>query len=210
MTTDRWERFYEERDYDRCAYLDGEAMIEYGTAFFERVGVPDSFASVGCGPAVTEFELAERFPEMTVVCFDVAARVVEDNRTLARERGIENISFEVESLPDVDLGRSFDVVYCVATLFFVADVETAIERLYDHVAPGGYLIVNYPTRALQDWVREQDDEKRAFFELVEAGENLTTADAIGRLLGTTVQDYGEAVDAGEELAATVFVQKEQD
>lgn len=207
MTTERWRRFYEERDYDRCAYLDGEGMVEYVTTFFERVGVPDSFASVGCGPAVTEFALAEQFPEMTVACYDVAERVVEDNRALARERGIDTLSFDVGSLPDLDLGRSFDVVYCVATLFFVADVETAIHRLYDHVAEGGHLIVNYPTTALREWVGKQDDEKRAFFELVEAGENLTTATEISQWLDARVEDYGAAVDADEEFAATVFVPK---
>lgn len=39
MVRDRWRRFYEERDYDRCAYLDGEAMVDHAVAFPASAGV---------------------------------------------------------------------------------------------------------------------------------------------------------------------------
>lgn len=207
MVRDRWRRFYEERDYDRCAYLDGEAMVEHAVAFFEGVGVPETVLSVGCGPAVTEFELAHVYPDTTFVCVDVAERVIADNRELAREEGLDNVSFVVDALPDLAVEGRFDLVYCVATLYFVTEVPAALRTLYDRVADDGHLIVSYPTADLQSWVREQDETKREFFEIVERGENLTTAAEIETTLDATVTDYGTLVGAGEALDGTVVVER---
>jgi SAM-dependent methyltransferase len=205
MVRDRWHRFYAERDYDRCAYLDGEAMVNHAVAFFESVGVPETVLSVGCGPAVTEFELAERYPETEFACVDVARTVVADDRALARERGLENVTFLAGALPELPVAGRFDLVYCVATLYFVADVAAALRQLYGLIADGGHLVVSYPTAELQSWVREQDAEKRAFFELVDRGENLTTATEIERLLGAPVREYGAVVGADDALDGTVVV-----
>lgn len=208
VSVDRWERFYEERDYDRCAYLAGEEMVDHVEAFFESVGVPDSLASVGCGPAVTELAIAERYPDTSVACYDAADRVVRDDRAVADERGLENISFEVATLPGIDLGRRFEHVYCLATLYFVEDVERALRALYDHVEPGGILVVSYPDEDLRAWVREQDESKREFFELVAAGENLLTQGEVEELLDARVEDFWTAVGAeDDDEAATVFLRR---
>jgi len=207
MVADRWQRFYEERDYDRCAYLDGEAMVEHAVTFFERAGVPETVLSVGCGPAVTEFELARRYPDTTFVCVDVAEQVIVDNRALARQAGVDNLAFVAGVLPELAIDGRFDLVYCVATLYFVAEIDDALRALFDRVAQDGHLIVSYPTTALRSWVREQDDEKRAFFELVERGANLRTAAAIRELLDAEVTDYGDLVGADEAVAGTVVVER---
>lgn len=194
MTARRWKQVYE-GDYDRRSYLAGEEMVTHATTFFERVGTPETVASVGCGPAVTEFHLAERFPETTFACYDVAEQVVEDNAELASERDLENITFEVASLPDLELGQGFDVVYCVATLYFVADVETALRSLYDHVEDGGYLVVSYPTERLQEQIARAPESKQSLFEPVLEGRNVTTADEIADLLDAPVESYWSMVDA---------------
>jgi trans-aconitate methyltransferase len=206
MVTDVWREFYVERDYDRCAYLEGEDMVDYAEALFERVGVPDTVASVGCGPAVVEFELAERYPDTQFRCFDVAEGVIADDRDLARERGLDNLAFEVAALPDADLGGPYELVYCVATLYFVEDVEAALRTLYDAVAPGGHLVVSYPDRRLQEWVREQSDRKRAFFELVEDGENLLTPAEVREVLGD-VRDYWALAEDPPDRTGTVYVRR---
>jgi trans-aconitate methyltransferase len=204
MVEDVWREFYTEREYDRCAYLEGEDMIAYAEALFDRIGVPETVGSVGCGPALVEFALAERYPETTFDCFDVAEQVVTDNAALARDRGLDNLSFERASLPALDIDREYDLVYCVATLYFVADVERAVGSLADHVSDGGYLVVSYPDSNLRAWVREQDDEKREFFSLVEAGENLLTREDIERLLDGDVWSYWSLRDDDVDRSATVY------
>jgi trans-aconitate methyltransferase len=207
MPGERWKRFYEERDYDRCAYLEGTDMARYADTFFGEVGIPQSVASIGCGPAVTEFELADRFPDTTFACYDIAREVIEDNRTIADNHGLDNISFAVASLPELELDRRFEIVYCVATLYFVEDVRTALGSLYKHVEEGGHLIVSYPTAELQEWVREQNEEKRAFFELVEDGQNVTTADEIETVLDAPVESYWSAVTADVDRSGTAWIRK---
>lgn len=207
MSSDRWRRFYEERDYDHCIYREGEAMIDYLETFLEHVGVPKTVLSVGCGPAVLELELAERYPATEFTCVDVAERVIEDNRTRAREQGLDNVEFLVGALPDLDLGRRFDLVYCMATTYFVRDVEAALETLYDHVQAGGYLVADYPSEALREWVTAQDEHTRSFFELVAAGENIRTREQITALFEESVESYAEAVDAGEALPEAIYLQK---
>ena len=208
MSGDRWRAFYRERDYDRCIYREGEAMIDYLEAFFERVGVPKTILSVGCGPAVLEFAIAERYPATELTCADVAERVIEDNRDRAHERGIDNISFRVGSLPDLDLGQQFELVYCMATTYFVRDVEAALRALYDHVDSGGYLVADYPSERLQEWVAEQDEDKQAFFDLARTGENIRTAAEIHAVFDEEIREYGQAVDAGETLTEAIYLQKQ--
>lgn len=135
MASEFWHEVYE-GEYDGQAYIDGDAMAEYVDVFFNQMGVPETFASVGCGPAVTEFTLARWYPETSFVCFDMSEPLILDNRRHAAAEGIENLSFGVAILPDIDLGQAFEVVYCMATLAFVEEVESALISLYEPVAPG--------------------------------------------------------------------------
>jgi len=191
-----WERFYREADYDRCAYVGGEAMVDLAARFFERVGVPDDFVSVGCGPAVCPFGLAERFSDTEFVGLDVAETVVADNRERAADHGLDNLSFAVDALPDLDADREFDVVYSVATLYFVADAERAVAALWDRVREGGHLVLNYPNRySRAHFDREFDGRRREAFELVLDGRNLLTYDDVRDVTGRQPRSYWKLVDA---------------
>ncbi|WP_267641669.1 class I SAM-dependent methyltransferase [Haloarchaeobius amylolyticus] len=209
-----WETdFYAATDWDRGAYVGGDDMPEHLATFFERVGVPDTVADVGCGPALVDFELAPRYPDTAFYGYDVAPSVVESNREQAAEAGLSNLSFAVDALPDLAIDREFDLVYCMATLYFVDDVERALTELYDRVAPGGHLVFNYPNRYTRTWVHEETSgEKREAFGLVGAGENLLSYDAIESVLGRRPESYWTAVGArGEPYASrrspAVFVRK---
>lgn len=192
-----WTSYYD-GDYDRVAYIGRDAMPDLLARFIERVGRPDSFASVGCGPAVAEFELAERYPGTDFHCYDVAERVVADNRALAADRNLDNLSFAVDALPDLDVDREFDLVYCVATLYFVRDAERAVRALYDRVRPGGHLAFNYPNRhTRRTFDREFDGDRRDLFRHVLDGDNLLSRDRVRDLLDADPCDYWTAVDAAD-------------
>jgi trans-aconitate methyltransferase len=207
-----WTEFYRERDYDRIAYLAGEEMSDLLDRFFERTRVPEAMLSVGCGPAVTEFAVAERHPETTVHGVDVSTDLVADNRDLATDAGLENLTFAVDALPNLDTDGAFDLVYCVATLFFVADVDRALEALRKRVAPGGYLVVSYPSTGTRRGALEMDEEAREFFSLVLAEENLRTREEVEATLGAETADFWAAVDAPDEpfveFAPTVYARRE--
>lgn len=192
-----WESHYADGEYERGAYVGGDDMAEHLDAFLGFAGDVDAVASVGCGPAAAEFEVAARRPDVEFACVDAAPAIVDANREKADAEGVENVTFDVATLPDTGIDRTFDVVYCMAVLYFVRDAEAALHELWRLTAPGGYVAFTYPNRRLQAWARSLDDDdgKREAFSLVAAGENLLTYDRIHDLLGTYPRNYWTAVDA---------------
>lgn len=176
----------EELDEMRAA---GRRMADRLLRYFD--GPPASVLDVGCGPAFTLFSLAER-TDADLHGVDAAASVVEHVRALAEDRGV-GVDFRTGSLPDLDLGRTFDCVLCVATLHYVAEIETAVERLYDHVTPGGSLVFNYPSRHTRATYRSDPGTDPERFDLVLNGENLLTYEDIERVLGRRPRSFWKAV-----------------
>lgn len=123
--------------------------------------------------------------------------MIRDNRELAERRDLSDISFRVGSPPDLEMGQAFDIVYCMPTLYFVEEVERAIETLYSHVDAGGYLVFNYPTEATREWLRDESRRKREFFSPVVSGTTLLTREALERLLDADLHDYWAFVGATE-------------
>lgn len=196
-----WERFYASEDPEPGAYVGGEDMADHLETFFRVVGTPDSVYSPGCGPAAAELDLATRYPDVTWYCSDRSPSAVAANRARTDDR--PNVHWLVEALPDLAVDEQFDLVYCMATLYFVADVRRALRALYDRVAPGGHLVFTYPNRYTRVWAEAVDDErKRAAFSLVRAGENLLSYEAIADAVGTTPRSYWTAVDARDAAYAT--------
>lgn len=174
----------------------GENMVDRFERFFNEF--PDSFVSVGCGYAFTLFGLADRCPETTFVGVDISQPVIEKNRARTVEQGLENLTFKVGRLPDLNSGRTFECVYCYATLHYVADSELAVQRLYEHVQPGGALVFHYPNRYAQDSAKQTDSEEvKERFELVIEGKNLLTYDRIRDLLGRQPRSFWRAVGEDE-------------
>jgi len=134
--------------------------------------------------------------------FDISETVVRDNTEKATEEGLDNLHFAVDSLPELDGNQKFDVVYCVATLYFVEQPRRAIQNLYDHVREGGFLVLNYPnetSRATFD--REFEGRKRESFELVLSGANIISEESVREATGADTQSYWELVDAEDEAFA---------
>lgn len=156
---------------------------------------PASVLDVGCGPAFMLFALAER-TDAELVGVDPAASVLDRDRALAAERNLE-VDFRRGSLPELDLDRRFEVVTCVATLHYVAEVETAIEGLYEHVAPGGTLVFNYPNRHTRARYRSDPDVDPERFELLLEGVNLLTHAEIEAVLGRRPRSFWRAVGLEE-------------
>ncbi|WP_205254097.1 MULTISPECIES: class I SAM-dependent methyltransferase [Halostella] len=82
-----WNQFWREADDDARESAVPSAHHVRGMLadFFAEKGAPDSFASVGCGPGVVAFDVAERHPATTVVGYDAAEPILAENRERARE-----------------------------------------------------------------------------------------------------------------------------
>lgn len=145
------------------------------------------------------------------LCSDRSPTALRTNRGRADDPA--NVSWLAEALPDLAVDATVDLVYCVATLHFVADVGLALRTLYDRVAPGGHLVFSYANRYTKAWAETVEDERRrAAFSLPRAGVNLLSYDRIGNVLGTTPRSYWTAVGAREadyatERSPVVYVSK---
>lgn len=205
-----WDQFWNEaEDEDRTgATPSSHHLLEVLPEFIAEKGVPDSFADVGCGPALVAFDVANRYPETTVVGYDAAEPILTENRQRAEEGDVGNLYFEQTVLPAYNPGRQFDLVLCYATLDYIAESERVLQNLYDAVASGGYLLFNYPNRFAQahrcgiinspesyDLDDDFDLERYAErFRLVIDGENLLSYECIHNVLGTWPQSFWSVVE----------------
>jgi ubiquinone/menaquinone biosynthesis C-methylase UbiE len=139
-----WDSFWSDADEDERddASPASRHVVDALPEFFDARGRPDAFADVGCGPGVVAFDVAERYPDATVVGYDAADPVLADNRARAAQRDLDNLAFERTVLPEFP-DREFDYVFSYFTLCYVADVEAALRNMYDAVAPGGALVFNF-------------------------------------------------------------------
>ncbi|MBI2897944.1 MAG: class I SAM-dependent methyltransferase [Deltaproteobacteria bacterium] len=94
---------------------------------------------VGCGDGTHAIDAAARGGR--VVGIDADPSMLQAARRRARERGVavELRDGRVERLPSAD--ASFDVVFAVTVLCFVADAAGAVREIARVLAPGGRLIV---------------------------------------------------------------------
>jgi len=180
------------------------ADVDHLATFFERAGVPDSVAAVGCGDGTFAAALAGEFPDVDVRGYDVSPTAVET--ATDRHGDTANLAFSVARLPGLDLDRRFGVVWCVHTLDYVRDVERALRKLHDHVAPGGHLIVRYPSPEVCETYGENVPPGTPLydrFQLVCEGENEITRERIDDLLAGDVRDFWALVGAPEAVHGTL-------
>lgn len=211
-----WDEYWETDDEASHDPPSGEFIVEPLVEFFERRGVPASYADVGCGPAPTVFEAAERYPETTAVGYDAAQPVIAANRERAREEGYENARFEQTVLPDFHPDQQFDVVSSFFTLCYVADIEQALQNMYDAVAPGGDLVLTYhnqyaqsmfesiaasPHEYLDESSRWDPDRFADRFELVLDGESILSYRKIHDILDSWPQSVWSVTENTDRYGA---------
>jgi SAM-dependent methyltransferase len=224
-----WDEYWDdadEKDMDDAS-PSTKYIVDPLSEFFEARGRPETYADVGCGPGAAVFQVADQYPETTVVGYDAAPAVLEENRERAREEGYENVSFEDAVLPEFDPDQQFDAVSCFYTLCYVADIEQALENLYDAVAPGGYLVITYHNRHAQRMFQHMADSPDDYldedgawkpgrfadrFELVIEGESLLSYRKIHDVLGSWPQSVWSVAEDSERYGAwkmnpLVFVPK---
>lgn len=210
-----WDRFWREADdADRDSATPSTHHVRgLLSDFFTEKGIAGTVADVGCGPGIVAFHVAEQYPETTVVGYDAAESILTENRQRATENGIENVRFEHTVLPEFAPGQQFDLVLCFGTLAYTAAAKSALQQLYDAVAPDGHLVVGYHNRFARAHYRrlvespeehpdpEFDPEWFAErFRLVLDGESTLSYRRIHDALGTWPRSFWEFTEKPERWA----------
>ena len=100
---------------------------------------PDmQICDIGCGPGSITTDFATLVPNGQVIGLDMGYDVVEKARSMAAERGIKNVRFQVADAHALDFpDDSFDIVHCHQVLQHLADPVKALREWRRVTKPGG-------------------------------------------------------------------------
>ena len=147
---------------------------------------------VCCGSGASAIPAAKAVgPNGFVLGIDLAENLIELAKTKASKRGLENIEFRVADMLDLDFAPStFDVVICVFGIFFVPDMQQAIQTLWKLLRPGGRLRYHHLGTAVLRACKHSILERRA----ERAGRSLQRVQSLGSDFGARVIARSAVVD----------------
>jgi SAM-dependent methyltransferase len=114
------------------------------SAVFDRVGIADGMMclDVGCGSGDVALELARRVaPNGKVTGSDIDPKKIELARGEAENLGINNIEFRISDIRERPASAEFNVVHARFLLTHLSDPRDAVDVFYQHLKPGGLVIV---------------------------------------------------------------------
>ncbi len=150
----------------------------------------------GCGTGHRLVALALRHPEAQFVGFDSSASAVEVARGVAHRHGATNLHVMHGTLPDLELGVTFDLVLASGVVHHLPDPHEGLRWLADRMSPDG-LIYLWLYHAIGEHDRLVD---RELVRLLAGTDELCSALAIVRELGFGISPhrYGPAADGEDD------------
>jgi trans-aconitate 2-methyltransferase len=114
---------------------------EWGTQLIAGLDLRDTdrILDLGCGDGTLTAQLAARVPNGCVLGIDASKGMLDT----ARKHEATNLEFQVCDIRDLTLVEEFDVVFSNATLHWVLDHRTFLQRVHRALHPGGYLRFNF-------------------------------------------------------------------
>ncbi len=121
------------------------------THLIERVVTPTGGKAldVGCGTGIFSRYLAGLGWNVTAI--DSSREMIEQARNYELRltnyefrRGIEFRNCNIENVAEA--ANTFDLILCLSMLEYVEDDEAAIQKFYDLLKPGGFLVVSVPNK----------------------------------------------------------------
>jgi len=95
----------------------------------------------GCGTGSTALIHAANVRHIRAV--DFSERMIEIAKGKAKKAGMENVSFEIGSIENVELApQSLDMVLGMSILHLLKNKEAAIAKVFHALKPGGYFITS--------------------------------------------------------------------
>jgi trans-aconitate methyltransferase len=123
--------------WDAQRYDQKHAFVaEYGKGLIEWLAPQDGerVLDLGCGTGHLTHEIARAGCE--TVGLDASGEMVERARS-----AFPNLHFEVGDATRFDFEQPFDAIFSNATLHWVLDYQAAIQHMFNHLRPGGRLVL---------------------------------------------------------------------
>ena len=119
-------------------------MHESTAALFERVGIAAGMTclDIGCGSGDVTLELARRVgPKGRAVGADIDSTKLDLCRADATNLSVSNVEYRSIDIRERPERPEFDVVHARFLLTHLSDPAGAVNAFYDHLKPGGLVIV---------------------------------------------------------------------
>ena len=98
----------------------------------------------GCGTGLFTLFLASRFPRAQFTGYDLSRDDLEHGRAEAQQKGLGNVSFEVQDLMSLAENEKFDFIFSIDCLEHILGNQKVVANLARALAPGGILYVAMP------------------------------------------------------------------
>ena len=133
---------------------------------------------IGTGTGYLAFPLAERFHEASVYGIDIADVIIEKNNEIVKEKGIQNLSFQVfDGLNYLFEEESFDLIVTRYAFHHFPDVVNSVRQMNRILAKGGRILVSDPMRndgdvngIIDDFMKVKKDGHIKFYSSEELDE----------------------------------------
>lgn len=127
--------------------------VENSAAYLiERLRPGVEVLDVGCGPGTITADIAERVAPGTVIGIDNAPEILDTARATARDRGVENVRFEIGDVHAIDAApETYDVVHAHQVLQHLADPVGALVEMRRVCRPDGVVAARDSDYAAMTW-----------------------------------------------------------
>lgn len=103
-----------------------------------------SICDIGCGNGALLIRLAQKFPQVQFAGFELSLPFVNYGRQAAKFKNLANISFTQLDIEIQDIPQKFNIIICSEVLEHLHQPQTAINKIYQALNPGGYFLLSTP------------------------------------------------------------------
>lgn len=140
----RFERFHEVMAEDSGQVVDAilvDHVLPLVPGLTGRLEEGIDVLDVGCGSGRAMVRLAEEFPASRFTGIDFSAEGIERARAEARERGVENVRFEVADAAELDAEDGYHLVTTFDAVHDQADPARVLRAIRAAVRPDGVYLM---------------------------------------------------------------------
>lgn len=165
-----------------------------------------SMLDVGCGNGVITCCLASHHPMRTVVGVDRDELSLNFARALARQNGLDKLSFRNADVESEDLAGAYDLVTCFSVFQFIRDCDQMVREMNRVLVSGGHLLLQLPSANRVEYLMKVASIRRRYPAFHEARGPFTAVEARQLLTenGFKVIRMDEAIKGPSVLAKELF------
>ncbi|WP_339733599.1 class I SAM-dependent methyltransferase [uncultured Gimesia sp.] len=96
---------------------------------------------IGCGSGLALIEMAAAFPESRFTGYDISEESIERAKKCAVERGVSNVTFQVQDVSQMNAAHSFDLVTAFDVIHDQANPAKVLSEVNATLRPGGTFLM---------------------------------------------------------------------